>query len=132
MSHFSIKKSHSCCYFYHPMQEKKYIQYFIVNISSFNNLVVSSGRILYRFTSPQVCVCVSCLKCMCACCLWHTIEVCVWSVLLQSVMFHFNLLMPVDVWGSFHGFQRLPMNESVIILLVFNIVSAAVSLVVRR
>lgn len=69
-------------------------------------------------------------------CYFHTVPmctyVCAWSVLLQPVMFHFNLLMPVDVQRSFHGFQQLPMNESVIILLLFNVVSAAVSPAVRR
>lgn len=48
------------------------------------------------------------------------------------VMFHFNLLMPVDVGRSFHSFHQLPVNESVIILLVFNVAPAAVSLALRR
>lgn len=56
--------------------------------------------------------------------------VCVRSVLPQPV-FHFNLLMPVDVRRSFHSFQQPPINESVIILPVFNVVSAAVSLAGR-
>lgn len=47
-------------------------------------------------------------------------------------MFHCNLLMPVDVQRPFHGSQQLPKSESVIILPVFNVVSAAISLVVRR